>query len=68
MAFGTYVKFESSGQGSMVMLLKVLSSYGLLSKIDELTKMIEASPSEKMLRKVDTKKQRVRASAKKEVR
>lgn len=49
-AFATYVKLENSGKGSIEMLLKILSTYGLLSKIDELTKIIEPSPSEKFLK------------------
>jgi len=63
-AFSTYIKLENSGKGSIEMLLKVLSSYGLLSKIDELTKIIEPSPSQKLLKK-NTANQRVRHSTKK---
>ena len=62
-AFSTYVKLENSGKGSIEMLLKVLSTYGLLSKIDELTKIIEPSPSQKLFNK-NTNKKRVRHSSK----
>ena len=64
-AFATYVKLENSGNGSIEMLLKVLASYGLLSKIDELTKILEPSPSEKFLHSKSTPKRRVRHSVKK---
>jgi hypothetical protein len=64
MAFSTYVKLENSAQGSIEMLIKVLSTYGLLSKIDELTKIIEQSPSEKMTNCKNPKKKRVRQSKK----
>ncbi|MDQ7061867.1 MAG: hypothetical protein Q9M43_12395 [Sulfurimonas sp.] len=63
-AFGTYVKLENVGKGSIEMLLKVLSSYGLLSKIDELTKIIELSPSEKISQAKIHNKKRVRHSVK----
>jgi len=63
-AFATYVKLENSGKGSIEMLLKVLSTYALLSKIDELTKIIEPSPSKKMLEKKVHNKKRVRHSTK----
>lgn len=63
-AFSTYVKLENSGKGSIEMLLKVLSTYGLLSKIDELTRMIEPSPSQKMLNSINNTKKRVRHSTK----
>ena len=62
-AFSTYIKLENSGKGSIEMLLKILSTYGLLSKIDELTKIIELSPSQKLLKKNTTNK-RVRHSTK----
>jgi len=60
----TYIKLENSGKGSIEMLLKVLSSYGLLSKIDELTKIIEPSPSQKMYKPQTYNKKRVRHSSK----
>ena len=63
-AFSTYVKLENSGKGSIEMLLKVLSTYGLLCKIDELTKIIELSPSQKMLESKNNTKKRVRHSTK----
>lgn len=64
LAFATYIKLENSGKGSIEMLLKVLSSYGLLSKIDELTKIIEPSPSEKIFQVKVKNKKRVRHSFK----
>ena len=63
-AFATYVKLENTGKGSIEMLLKVLATYGLLSKIDELTKIIEPSPSQKMLQTTIPNKKRVRHSNK----
>jgi len=63
-AFATYVKLENTGKGSIEMLLKVLATYALLSKIDELTKIIEPSPSKKMLEKKVSNKKRVRHSTK----
>lgn len=63
-AFSTYVKLENSGKGSIEMLLKVLSTYALLTKIDELTKIIELSPSQKMLESKNNNKKRVRHSTK----
>ena len=63
-AFSTYVKLENTGKGSIEMLIKILSSYGLLSKMDELTKIIEPSPSEKMLQNKTLSKKRVRHSTK----
>ncbi len=63
-AFSTYVKLENSGKGSIEMLLKVLSTYGLLTKIDELTKIIEPSPSQKMIESKNNTKKRVRHSTK----
>ena len=63
-AFSTYVKLENSGKGSIEMLIKVLSTYGLLSKIDEFTKIIEQSPSEKMMNTKNPNKKRVRHSKK----
>ena len=63
-AFSTYVKLENSGKGSIEMLLKVLSTYALLTKIDELTKIIEPSPSQKMLESKNNNKKRVRHSTK----
>ena len=63
-AFSTYVKLENTGKGSIDMLLKILSSYGLLSKIDELTKILEPSPSEKMSQTKIQSKKRVRHSTK----
>lgn len=63
-AFTTYIKLENSGKGSIEMLLKVLSTYGLLSKVDELTKIIELSPSEKMSQNKAKTKKRVRHSSK----
>jgi len=61
-AFATYVKLENTGIGSILMLIKVLSSYALLSKIDELTKIIEPSPSQKILQTKVNNKKRVRHS------
>ena len=66
-AFSTYIKLENSGKGSIEMLLKVLSAYGLLSKIDELTKIIEPSPSQKLFKKDTSSKKRVRHSTKENV-
>ena len=60
----TYIKLENSGKGSIEMLLKVLSSYSLLSKIDDFTKIIELSPSEKILQTNINKKKRVRPNTK----
>jgi len=60
----TYIKLENSGKGSIEMLLKVLSSYSLLSKIDDLTKIIEPSPSQKMFKATPQVKKRVRHSTK----
>ena len=65
-AFATYVKLEKTGNGSIEMLLKVLASYGLLSKIDELTKILEKSPSEKFLQSKSVSKKRVRHSVKRD--
>jgi len=62
--FPTYIKFENSGKGSVKMLLKVLASYNLLTKIDELTKIIELSPSQKIANSNKAKKQRVKHSTK----
>ena len=63
-AFSTYIKLENSGKGSIEMLIKVLSTYGLLSKIDEFTRIIEQSPNEKMMNTKNPKKKRVRQSKK----
>lgn len=63
-AFATYVKLENTGKGSIEMLLKVMSTYGLLSKIDELTKIIEPSPSEKFFKNTTNRKKRVRHALK----
>jgi len=63
-AFSTYIKLENTGKGSIEMLLKILSTYALLSKIDELTKIIEPSPSKKMLENKKSNKKRVRHSIK----
>ena len=63
----TYIKLEKSGKGSIEMLLKILSTYGLLSKIDELIKIIEPSPSEKISQSKINNKKRVRYSSKKKI-
>lgn len=63
-AFTTYIKLENTGKGSIEMLIKILSSYGLLSKIDEFTKIIEPSPSQKMLQHQNNNNKRVRHSTK----
>lgn len=62
--FSTYVKLENTGKGSIEMFIKILATYGLLSKIDELTKIIEPSPSEKILQNKNLSKKRVRHSTK----
>jgi len=58
----TYRKVENTGKGSIEMLIKILFSYGLLSKIDTLTTIIEPSPSKKMLLGKSKIKKRVRHS------
>jgi len=63
-AFSTYVKLENTGKGSIEMLIKVLATYALLSKIDSLTKIIEPSPSQKILQTKNTNKKRVRHTTK----
>lgn len=63
-AFSTYIKLENTGKGSIEMLIKVLSTYGLLSKIDEFSKIIELSPSQKMLQNEKHNKKRVRHAIK----
>lgn len=62
--FATYVKLENTGKGSIEMLLKILATYGLLSKIDELTKIIEPSPSEKNAKNKANRKKRIRYALK----